>query len=238
MSFENSIINIPEKTVTSAHVERLKAELEAAQKENLINYNDEIYMRDARGSLVPIETIKPQDLLIDESVRKIFVFAKDLSDQITRFKGHSFEDLNALQSLLEQEYKAKQGGKKGNVQFVSFDGLKRITIQIADQMYFGPELQTAKAIIDECLLEWGAASHEVIRALVNRVFSVEKQGQINRAELFSLLRLEVDDARWQEAMRAIKDSIRILGTKSYIRFHYRENADSQWQSISLDIAKA
>lgn len=222
--------------ITSAHVSRLQNALKAAEKENLTTINGEVYMRDARGALLPRETIKPQDLLIDEQVRRMFVFAHDLSAQIGRFKGHCFEDIHALQSLLEQEYSAKQGGKKGNVQFVSFDGTKKITIQIADQIYFGAELQTAKTLIDECLLEWGAGSHEVLRAIVNRVFSVEKTGQINRAELFSLLRVECDDPRWQEAMRAIKDSIRVLGTKSYIRFYFRENADSQWRSISLDIA--
>lgn len=196
------------------------------------------YMKDARGALVPVSAIKAVDLLIDEMTRKVHYYAEEISAQISRFKGHTFEDLNALQSLLEQEYGAKRGGAKGNVTFLSFDGLKKITVQIADQFYFGPELQVAKKLIDECLLEWGAASHEVIRALVNRIFSVEKEGQINRADIFSLLRLEVDDARWNRAMDAIKESIRVQGQKPYIRFYTRANVDAPWKSITIDIASA
>ncbi len=224
--------------IKSHHVLRLEQALKIARTEAVETINGVEYMKDARGALVPKSAIKAQDILIDEEVRKIFVFAQDISGQLARFKGHCFEDLNSLQSLLEQNYKAKQGGKKGNVQFVSFDGLKKITIQIADQIYFGPELQVAKSIIDECLVEWGSQSHEAVRALINRVFSVEKAGQINRAELFSLMRLEIEDERWQRAMEALKDSIRVQGTKSYIRFHWRTNTNAQWSNVTLDIANA
>ena len=195
-----------------------------------------VHMRDARGALMPIELVKPQDLLQDETVRKVMFFARDLSNQIARFKGHTFDDLNAFQSILEQEYQSKIGGKKGNTTYFSYDGLQKVQVQIADKITYGPEIQEAKKLIDECLIEWGASAHEVIRGLVNRVFSVEKEGQINRADLYSLMRMDVADERWQEAVRAIKDSIRVVGAKSYIRFYERENAEAAWRSITIDIA--
>lgn len=194
------------------------------------------YQRDARGALMPVETIKPQHKLEDETVRKCIGFARSISAQIGRFKAHTFEDLNGFQTLLEQEYGARAGGAKGNVTYQSYDGLLKVQVQIADQLAFGPELQTAKKLIDECLLEWGAQSHEAIRALVNNAFSVEKEGQINRAELFGLLRLEVTDERWQRAMDAIRDAIRVVGTKSYVRFYERSAPDAAWQPISINIA--
>lgn len=92
--------------------------------------------------------------------------------------------MNGFQTLLEQEYGARRG-QEGQRHLPDLDGLMKVQVQIADQIAFGPELHSAKKLIDECLLEWGAQSHEAIRALVNRVFSVEKEGQINRAELFS-----------------------------------------------------
>lgn len=196
------------------------------------------YMRDAKGALIPIETIKPQHALEDEVVRKVMGFARDLSAQIARFKGHTFEDLNGFQSLLEQNYGAKAGGAKGNVTFQSFDGLMKVQVQIADQLAFGPELQAAKKLVDACLVEWGAESRPELRALVNRVFAVEKEGQINRAELFSLLRLDIEDARWVSAMEAIRDSIRIIGTKSYVRFYEKAAADAAWRAVTIDLAAA
>jgi len=196
------------------------------------------YMADAKGALMPRDMVKPQHQLEDQTVRKVMFFARELSAQIARFKGHTFEDLNAFQSLLEQEYGGKKGGLKGNVTYQSYDGLQKVQVQIADQISFGAELQEAKKLIDVCLLEWGAESRPEIAALVNRVFSVDKEGQINRAELFGLLRLDIQDERWMRAMDAIRDSIRVTGTKAYLRFYDREKADGPWRAVSIDIANA
>ncbi|HOT82283.1 MAG TPA: DUF3164 family protein [Candidatus Defluviicoccus seviourii] len=203
-----------------------------------IDINGKSYMTDAKGALVPVETIKAQHLLEDEVVRKVMGFARELSEQIARFKGHTFEDLNAFQTLLEQEYEARKGGAKGNVTFQSFDGCMKVQVQIADQISFGAELQVAKKLIDECLVEWGAESRSELRALVNRVFAVEKEGQINRGELFSLLRLDIADERWKRAMDAIHDSIRVTGTKAYVRFYERPDPTAAWQSVTIDLAAA
>lgn len=195
------------------------------------------YMRDASGSLVPVENIKPQDALMDEVVGKIFDFATALSAQIARFKEHTFADLTGFQDLLQQEYGVKKrDGWKGNYTLSSFDGLKKVTVQIAERVDFGPELQVAKTLVDECLREWSADSSANLRSIVNRAFAVDQQGKINKAELFSILRLEIDDDRWQRAMKAIRDSMRVTGTKEYVRFYERASAEAPWKPVSLDIA--
>lgn len=196
------------------------------------------YLRDARGALVPVETIKPLDLLIDGEVRKILKFAAELSDQVARFKGHSFEDIGALQALVAQEYGAKLGGAKGNLTLTTFDGCRRVQVQMQDQFDFGPELQAAKSLVDECLTEWASESRDEIRALVTRAFQVDKEGRINRSEIFMLLRVEIADARWQRAMDAVRDSIRILGSKAYLRFQKRKSPDAAWSSVTIDLAAA
>lgn len=197
------------------------------------------YMRDARGALIPLEQVKPAEKLEDEMVRKVMGFARDLSDRIARFRGHTFEDLNGFQSLLELEYgaDAKKGGRKGNVSFQSFDGTLKVMIAIADLITFGPSLATAKALIDECLIEWGGESRAEIRALVNSAFAVEKD-QINRAGLFALLRLDIQDERWGRAMQALRDAIRITGTKAYLRFYSRPTSDAAWSAVTIDLASA
>lgn len=196
------------------------------------------YLRDAKGNLVPSETVKATDLLMDETVRKVMGFARELSDQIARFKGHTFEDVGALQALFRQEYDAPLGGQKGNITLTTFDGCQKVQVQVADLIEFGPELQAAKALIDECLVDWSADSGAELRALVNRVFNVEKEGQIDRAALFMLMRVEIADDRWQRAMKAIRESIRVIGSKSYVRFYERDAADEPWRSVSIDLARA
>ena len=202
-----------------------------------IDVNGKSYVHDAKGNLVPVETVRPADLLIDETVRRIMGFARDLSAQMARFKGHSFEDVNALQALLAQDYGASVGGAKGNISLTTFDGCQKVQVQVADLIEFGPELQAAKSLIDECLVDWSADTGAELRALVNRVFNVEKEGSINRSELFMLLRVEIADTRWQNAMKAIRDSIRVIGSKSYVRFYERDAADQAWRAVSIDLAR-
>ncbi|MCC5966156.1 MAG: DUF3164 family protein [Natronohydrobacter sp.] len=121
-----------------------------------IRVGGQIYMVDAKGNLVPLELVAPASQLEDETVRKIMGYAMALSEQVARFKGHVFEDLGALEALLAQEYGQTKGGAKGNKTFMSHDGLYKVQVQVADHIDFGPQLQIAKELIDECLNEWAA----------------------------------------------------------------------------------
>ncbi|MBY6244166.1 DUF3164 family protein, partial [Methylosinus sp. Sm6] len=171
-------------------------------------------------------------------VRKIIGYARDLSAQIARFRGHTFDDIGSLQALVAQEYQAPLGGAKGNITLTSFDGLMKVQVQVQDQLDFGPELQAAKRLVDECLTDWAADSRAEIRALVTRAFQVDATGKINRAEIFMLLRVEIEDERWARAMQAVRDSIRVIGSKTYVRFAERAAPDAPWRSITIDLAAA
>lgn len=235
--------SVGDAVLSAAGCSRFRAQVELAVAANdaalagVVEIAGEKFMRDARRNLMAYGTIKAQRVLEDEMVRKVMFFARDLSDQIKRFKGHTFEDLAAFQSLLEQQYGVPPSTGKGNCSYTSFDDTMKVEVKIADQIAFGPELQAAKRLVDECLKEWGADSHEALRSLVNRVFSVEKEGQINRGELFSMLAMEIADERWQRAMDAIRDSIRVIGTKAYLRFRIRDD-DGAWSTVTIDLAAA
>lgn len=200
--------------------------------------NGKSYMQDAKGALVPLELVKPQHKLEDETVRKIIDYARDLNGQIGRFLGHTTTDLGEFVALLEQEYGSSRGGKKGNQTFQTFDGLMKVQVQIADLIDFGPELQVAKGLIDECLNEWSADSRAEIRGIVTRAFNTDKEGQINRSEIYMLLRFQVEDERWLRAQAAIRDAMRVTGSKQYVRFYERKRITDPWRAITIDLAKA
>lgn len=203
-----------------------------------IEVNGHWYLRNAKAALVPIETVKPMDLLIDELVRAILEDGHRLADEIRAFKLRAFERVGELQALLAQDYETTIGGVKGNITLPSYDGCGKVQVAVADRIEFGPELQVAKTIIDECLTEWSATSHVAIRALVDRVFSVEKEGTISHAGIFMLLRTNVDDERWKRAMQAIRDSIRSAGSATYMRLYERPAPSAAWNAISLNVAQA
>ncbi len=197
------------------------------------------YMRDAQGRLTPRELVKPQDELQDEMVRKVIYFALDLSDRIARFRGHSFVDIGDFDALLAAEYGGHaRRSVKGNRTYLSYDGTCKVQVQIAERVEFGPELQVARDLVEECLSEWAAESRPELRGIVGHAFRVDKEGEISRTGIYSLLRYEIEDARWHKAMAAIRDAMRVVGSKTYIRCYRRDTPDAAWQPITIDLAKA
>lgn len=203
-----------------------------------INTIPDGYWRDSKGRLVPEAFIKDTDKLEDQLVIKMMGYADELNGQIARFKGHCYDDVASFMALLAEKYGTKKGGAKGNVTFSSYDGRLKIQVAVADHLTFGPELQIAKALIDECVSEWAADARPEIRALVDHAFRTDRQGQVSREGIFALRRIEIEDARWQQAMQAIGDSIRVIGSKSYIRFYRRADAQARWEAVTIDLAAA
>ncbi len=197
-----------------------------------------VYLKDAKGALVPIETVRAQDLLQDELVRKIVGYAEPLQAEIARFREHCFDDIDAFVDMLDQQYGAKRGGTKGNITVTTYDGLLKVTVAVADLITYGPELQTAKSLIDECVREWSQDGRVEIRALIDRVFNVGKGGIVDRTALIQLTRVEIADERWERAMKAIRESFKPIGSKRYVQIHRRERPDARWEHVSIDMAKA
>lgn len=196
------------------------------------------YVQDAKGRLVPETMVKGQHRLEDQTVRHIIKYARDLNEQIKRFYGHTLDDLYAFMDTLAEEYDAKKGGAKGNATFATYDGLLKITIQVQDTLTFGPELQVAKGLFDECIAKWSEGANDNIRVLVDHAFQVDKAGQINRESLFALRRIEIDDEDWRSAVQALNDSIRVQGSKQYMRFYERDTGEQPWRAITIDLASA
>ncbi len=204
----------------------------------VIVLGDQNLMRDPSGRLVPVDLVKPEHRLEDQTVRKIIGHALDLNAQLVRFRGHTFDDVNSFIDLLAEQYGGKRGGAKGNVTITSYDGTLKVTVQVQDQLSFGPELQVAKELVDECITAWSEGARSEIRALVEHAFQVDKEGKINRAALFQLRRLKIDDEQWNAAMAALGEAIRVIGSREYVRFYRRDDARSAWRSISIDLASA
>lgn len=212
--------------------------LEEKAAEGITVINGREFMINGKGGFDPIDAVKPQYKLQDQTVRKCIAYALELNAQVGRFRGHTAADLAALDALLAEKYDAKIGGAKGNRTYQTYDGLMKVQVQVSDLITFGPELQVAKALIDQCLIEWSADSRPEIQSIVARAFNTDKEGQVNRSDVFMLLKLEITDERWLKAMDAIRDAIRVTGSKEYVRFYRRSSVREDWQAITIDLAKA
>lgn len=193
------------------------------------------YRMDARGNLIPESNIKAIDKSRDELVVELALKAKMYSSGVANFKGSAMGDIEAFIDMSADEYDVKLGGKKGNVTLYSFDGKYKIIRQITEHLTFDEQLQAAKALIDECLREWTEDGRDEVKTIIVDAFRVDQEGKINVGRILGLRRLDITDERWLKAMKAIGDSIQVVGSKPYIRFYERQEDDS-YKPIPIDIA--
>ena len=194
------------------------------------------YWQDQRGALVPEAKVKDIDKLRHQVVTDLCRMAEMQQHGLAKFKMQAMQDVAALVSTSMEQYGVKTGGTKGNVTLVSFDGRYKLVRQMQDKIVFGEQLMAAKALIDECVHEWAQGANDNIRALVNHAFQTDKEGKINTGRVLSLRRLDISDAKWQQAMQAIADSMQTASTKPYVRFYKRDDASGEYTPISLDVA--
>lgn len=194
------------------------------------------YRQNAQGHLIPESMIKPIDRARDSLVQELIAHAVTVNKSIRQFKTKVFGDIAAFVDLSAEEYDTKIGGKKGNVTLYSFDGRYKVQFASADNLVFDERLQAAKELIDTCIHDWSQGSSPEIMVLVQEAFKADKEGNLNTGRILGLRRLDIADDRWQRAMKAIGESVQVVGSKQYIRFYERRADTDQYDAISLDIA--
>lgn len=193
------------------------------------------YMENAQGHLIPRDQVREIDMARHELVMEKVAKVRAMREALARLKAELMGDVGAFVALSAEKYGAKLGGDKGNVSLTSYDGRYKIVRQVAEHITFDERLQAAKALVDECLRDWTEGARSELQALIDQAFQVDKEGRINTGRILNLRRLEITDERWQQAMRAIGDSIQVTGTKAYVRV-YERTASGRYDPIPLDMA--
>ena len=194
------------------------------------------YLQDAQGRLVPESLVKPIDKARDHLVQELINKAVAVRNALVEFKTHTFADIAAFVELSLEQYDTKLGGKKGNVTLFSFDGKYKVQFAVSENIQFDERLQAAKALIDECIIEWNQGASPQIQIMVQDAFKTDSEGNLSHGRILGLRRLDIKDERWQRAMLAIGESVQVVGSKQYVRFYERRAETDQYDAIALDMA--
>ena len=197
------------------------------------NFDESKFMKNAQGAFIPIENVKPVDKLRDDLVKNLMSKTKKVQKIIEDHRNICWEDIKAFLEISASEHNVKYGGEKGNITLLSYDGKYKVVIANQDYISFNEKLQIAKDLIDECIRKWAKGADKNLLALVNDAFKVDKQGKISTEKILGLRRLEINDFTWNEAMKAITESITVEDSKRYIRFYERREKDGKYEHISL-----
>ena len=193
------------------------------------------YLKDAQGRLVPREMVKDIDLARDALVTEIVANTLNLSALLKSFKEKTMGDIEAFVQLSAERFGANLGGDKGNITLRSFDGQFKVCRDMDERLVFDERLQVAKALIDECIVEWSDGARAELRALITDAFQVDKQGRVNTKRILALKRVNIENETWKRAMDAIAESVQVAATRAYVRIYERQD-DGSYRQISLDLS--
>lgn len=199
-----------------------------------MNMND--YMEDGQGRLVHVDNVREIDKTRDGLVRHILDNARAVQADMVKFKGMAMSEIEAFVEMSANEYGVKLGGRKGNLNLLTFDGKYKVQVQIAEYVIPDERMNAAKAIIDKLLISWTEDSRSEVKTIINDAFAVDHEGKFNLGRILSLRRLEINDPDWKKAMDAISDSLQVVGSKSYMRVYERIGNEDKWSPVSLDFA--
>ncbi|ELR65872.1 hypothetical protein C942_00959 [Photobacterium marinum] len=194
------------------------------------------YRMNALGDLVPESRIKPIDLIRDELVRKMIADAQQQQKRLAAFKLQAMNEVADFVELSADQYDVKYGGAKGNVTLTSFDGKYRLVRAKGEHRVFDERMQAGKAKLDEIINRRSEGADDLIKALVERAFRVNKQGHIDVNQVLGLRSISEDDPEWTSAIDAMADSIQVIGTSAYLRLYERQE-NGAYKQIPLDISK-
>lgn len=194
------------------------------------------YMQDNQGRLVPEDQVREQDKLRNQVVLELIEQAKEINQALRAFKKRALNDIADVIQIAADRWEVDLGGKKGNITLSSFNGQYKVQRVYAERITFTEELEAAKELFGRCLDRWTADASTNVRALIDRAFRPNKNGQIRTAELLGLLRLEIDDEEWEQACDALKQSISVNGSTVYLRVYERIGQSDNYRHIPLDLA--
>lgn len=192
------------------------------------------FKQDAMGRLVPVELIPEIDMVRDELIAELIVKAEAEARELADLRIKMLDDIEAFVELSGEKYGKKVGGQKGNVTLTSYNGKYRVIRNIDEYFTFDERLQIAKALIDECIIDWSHGSRPEIIALVNDAFQVDQAGKVNMRRILGLRRLDIQDEKWQQAMTAISDSLTAVGSRTYVRL-YKQDETGKYRQIQLSV---
>lgn len=191
-------------------------------------------MKDAQGRMVPLELVKPADQQRDRLVNELFDAYARVNVACAEFREKADADIDAHLQLVGEQYGVKRGGQMGNLVLTSYDGERRIVRAVDKVIAFSEEIHVAKELIYACVHEWTEGARAELKVLVDNAFRTDKQGHLSVDRILGLLRLDIQDERWRQAMQAIKDSVRVQSTRTYLRF-YRRLPGGEYEHIATGV---
>lgn len=194
-------------------------------------------IQDSSGRMITECSLKPLERLKEQFVESMLTKVAQINELLRASKIEINEEIEAYLKLTSEEYGVKYRTRRGNYSITNLSGTKKINVVVADNIVFDERLSLAKQQIDDCIVSWADSNTSSnLRKIVDHAFQIDKTGNVSKDRILGLRRVDINDTEWLKAMNLIADSIKVVGSKSYVRFYKKDDIDSDFTQISLDFA--
>lgn len=192
------------------------------------------FVYNAEGNLIAKCNISAAELRKDAFVTGLVEQVKAQSASLSQFKQNvikAFEDFR-VEMLDQYDAKLHSRGTGENVVVFSFDGKYKLTYKTNKLKTLGPEHDAARQLAREYFnSQKDTLSHDMLIAVQD--FFV-KDASI--ANTISFVSKDFKDETLRKAQEAARDSLLIIGSKSYFNFYERDE-QGEYQQVHLNFAK-
>lgn len=191
---------------------------------------------DEQGRKVPFKYVSKFDKQKESELGKILKEAEVLNNRLSLLK---LAITNFCENTIKQyaeKNKIKTETWKGNLTIQNFDNSVKIELNAVARVEFDDlAIKACKGLLDEFLSENIDAKNAFISEIVTDAFSTSR-GKLDTKKVLSLLKYEskIQDAKFQEAMRFLKESIRNTGSKNFYRISVK-GSDNEFKAVKLDL---
>lgn len=203
-----------------------------AKREQMRHDNADVpegFVRNAKGWLLPVAAVKEKDMIEDSYVRDMHLMVAAVEAACRYLRLSAYSEADALVSMIVGDAGGDgSAARRSKVTLQSLDATRRVTIDWRETVAFGPEVAAAKDMVMACVRGWSAGAQQHLVNLAMLAFQTNSAGDLSLSKVASLWRMACDEPEWQQAMAALKESLRATGTTTYLRFHERQSPDGAW----------
>jgi len=214
----------------------MKAKNEVTIAETSVMQAPKGFVFNASGDLIKESNLTPLQREEDALCKTLFPLAQSLNEQMAIFKYTSMHMVEQVIERCVKEHNILKLKKiKGNVQFISIDGLIKIQRSIDDRIEINSNIEAARQLFDQYRDVIKREAGGDAQQWIDTSFET-KNGKMSTGKLIEIMNKEIDHPIYRKGVEALRKSLFVSGTKAYLRFYYRESSDVEWKTLPLQFS--
>lgn len=194
------------------------------------------YVMNASGDLIKEDNLTPLQREEDALVKKLWPRAEALHNEMAAFKTDAMNTVAEVLARCVKQHGIKRFERiKGNVSFVTVDGMYKVERAISDKIEANSSIEAARQLFEQYAQVLEQQSGEDAKEFIRDYFRLNKDQYVT-SRLVDLCNKNFNHPLYKKARGALQQALFVTGTKAYLRFYKRNKADDSWVAMPLQFS--